>query len=462
MTRIGRRLLGLTFDNRPIWEPANAGSSICFAAAGGGKTTCVAVPAVQSLISDHSRAIFANDVKNGEVASQIGDMCIKHGRKFGAVDDFEVLGPNYPHRITLNPFGSVTEALKRSASHLPFIIENISHALIDEPKDDQKNFYWRESPRGYIEHGANLLLDRNPRLVYPGSLHALLADPMLWDKALDVALAGMDSSLAAAARQMVALRDQNPEHDAQHKRAALSALKIFGFGPLAEVGRTATLTHAELIRDGWIVCFVNPARYADRLGAYYALQFLGLMNAQLDAGAGKADYILDEFCNAPLRDALNRVTIQRAFGARSHFIAQSRQDIVRKYGEKEAALLEENCTIKQYLKFSNYEEAERVSKAMGETRNVSRGLGLASDKQGYNTNWSTGRERLMTPDELMRLPGDEQILHITDVGFIHCKKIRQNQIAPYCFDLADNPLEGGRLQPDPKVTLAASPRKDTP
>jgi type IV secretion system protein VirD4 len=36
---------------------------------------------------------------------------------------------------------------------------------------------------------------------------------------------------------------------------------------------------------------------------------------------------------------------------------------------------------------------------------------------------------------------------------VHCRKIRQNEIAPYCFDLADNPLEGGRLTPNPKVTL---------
>jgi type IV secretion system protein VirD4 len=259
--------------------------------------------------------------------------------------------------------------------------------------------------------------------------------------------------MRAAARQLLDMKEHNPEHYAQHMRAALTALKIFSFGPLAGAGRLPDLTHADLIRDKWIVCLVNPARYADRLGAYYALHFLAFMNAQLSGTAGRAEYILDEFCNAPLRDALNRVTIQRAFGARSHFIAQSRQDVVRRYGEKETAILEENCTVKQWLKFSNFEEAERVSKAMGEALNVSRGLGLSSDRSAYSGNFSTGRDRIFTSDELMRLPADEQILHIADVGFVHCRKIRQNEIAPYCFDLADNPLEGGRLTPNPKVTL---------
>lgn len=462
ITNDGRRILGLTFDERPILEPRNAGSSIIYAAAGGWKTTGVSVVAIECALADRSRAIFVNDVKNGEIAAQIGPMCLKHGRKFGAVDEFGVLGKNYRHRISLNPFGAIVSTIKEDETHLSFVLENVNHALIDEPRDDQRNFYWRESPREFLDTGERLLIDRHPRLATPGGLHALLSDPKMWERALDDAAEGDDADLAGRARLILDLKETNAEHYSQHLRAALTALRIFSFGPLANAGRSPDLTHADLIRDGWVVCFVNPARYADRLGSLYALHFLSLMNAQLAGNAGRADYILDEFCNAPLRDSLNRVTIQRAFKARSLFITQSRQDIVRKYGEKETALLEENCSIKQYLKFSNFEEAERVSKAIGEASNVSHGLGLSSDKNSFSGNYSTGRERLFTADELMRLPPDEQIIHIADVGFVHCKKIRQNQIAPYCFDLADNPLEGGRLEPDPKVTLATADKDDDP
>lgn len=453
----GRRILGLTFDNRPICEPANAGSSLTFAAAGGGKTTCVSMPAIECLLSDTSRALFINDVKDGEIAAQIGAMCQKYGRSFGVVDPLNVLGRNCPWRIELNPFGAAVEAFVNEDAGLPLIVENIVHALIDEPKDDAKNFYWREEPRQFQEFGINALLNRSPRHCYPGGLRALLADPRAWDAALEDGAEGIDAELAASARQLLAMRDNNPEHYAQHLRAALTALKIFASGPLASVGRSPTHTHAGLIDGHWIVCFVNQARYAERQGAFYALNFLGLMNAQLSGGAGRADYILDEFCNAPLRDALNRVTIQRAFGARTHFIAQSRQDVVRKYGEKETALLEENCTVKQWLKFSNFEEAERVSKAMGEALNVNRGLGLSSDRNGFTGNYSTGRDRVFNADELMRLPDDEQIAHLPGIGFIHCRKFRQNQATPYCFDLADSPLEGGRLEPDPVVMLSTPP-----
>src|SRR5690606_22838217 len=67
MTRIVRRILGIGFDGKPIYAPKHA-HSLLLAAAGGGKTTCGAVPWLQSLIADDSRAIVVTDSKEGEVA----------------------------------------------------------------------------------------------------------------------------------------------------------------------------------------------------------------------------------------------------------------------------------------------------------------------------------------------------------------------------------------------------------
>jgi type IV secretion system protein VirD4 len=457
MAKGPRRILGLTFDGRPLFEPNPKASHLIYAAMGGGKTTSVAVPAVECLLADHGQGLFINDVKDGEIAHQIGEMCIRHGRKFGVVDDFEVLPRDYPYRISLNPLGAAQTALEESPWHLPFVIEAITHTLIEEPPNDQRNLYWRESPREFIEFAAKILLAHNSRLATPGGLYALLADPHVWQSALDGEAEDEESELRDDARRLLDLKASNPEHYTQHLRAALSALKIFSFGALQEAGRNAEFTHADLIRDKWVVCFVNPLRYADRLGSYFALHYLSLLNAQLSGRFGRTCFILDEFCNAPLRAVVNGITGFRAYGLRCLYITQSRQDAVRKYGERETAVLEENCALKQWLKFSDFEEAERVSKAMGESINVSQGLGFSSDRETVSGNLSIGKDRLFTPYELMSLSDDEQIIHVAGVGFIHCRKIRQNQIAPYCFELAPNPLEGGRLPPDPKVALDPTP-----
>ena len=296
-------------------------------------------------------------------------------------------------------------------------------------------------------------------LAFPGGLHGLLADPETWVSALEIEAEEGDEYLKPAARLILEMREHNPEHYSQHLQAALAALKIFGKGPLKDAGRFPSLSYNELIEDGWIVCVINPARYTDRLGPYYALLFQSFLNAKIGGAKGRLELIIDEVCNAPMRDPINRVTIQRAYGVRSRFIAQSRQDLVRRYGERETAILEENCTTKQWLKFSNFEEAERVSRAMGERTSVSNSISVDSARDNVGGSFSSGKERHFTADELMRLPPDEQILHVAGVGFIHCRKIRQNQIAPYCFELGDNPLEGPRMTPDPKVNLFAGDRR---
>lgn len=453
-----RHILGLTSDGCPIYAPPDAGSMITYAAAGGGKTTCTAFPLIMSMFADLKTAMFINDPKSGEIAAQIAPLCEKYGRRFGIVDEYGERPELADHRISLNPFGDLAGMMERRAPDLHLDIENIAHALIEEPGDDAKNLFWRDRPRFLIEAAILILLTRNLRLAFPGGVYALLSDPRTWRVALKNAAEEEEDYLKAAALLILDSIENDPEHYSQHLEAALRALKIFGAGPLKDTGRHPTITHKELIEEGWIVCFVNPVRHTDRLGPFYALHFQALLGAKLAGAGGRMELVLDEVCNAPMRDAIKRVTIQRAYDVRSYFIAQSRQDMVRKYGEKETAILEENCTIKQYLRFSNYEEAERVSRAMGDGISIQDGLGVSSDRHAFSNNFSSGKERHFSADELMRLPPDEQILHVAGVGFIHCKKVRQNQIAPYCFDLGDNPLEGERLPPHPKVRLPTARR----
>ncbi|MFN2120854.1 MAG: type IV secretory system conjugative DNA transfer family protein, partial [Anaerolineales bacterium] len=146
MAQIVRRIIGLGFDDKPIYAPKHA-HSLLLAAAGGGKTTCGAVPWLQSLIADHARAIVMADSKNGEIATQCIPMCIKHGRKVALADEFGVQGLDHPHRISLNRLGAVVAAYEKNNGELIFSTENACQALIEEPPRDQRNAYWRDEPR---------------------------------------------------------------------------------------------------------------------------------------------------------------------------------------------------------------------------------------------------------------------------------------------------------------------------
>ncbi len=298
------------------------------------------------------------------------------------------------------------------------------------------------------------LLEHSAALTTPGGLAALIADPETFNSVIDIEADEGEELTRNRARQLKELRDKDPEHYSQHMLAAQSALRLFMAGsPLAEAGRDADVTHEQLLAEKYVVCVVQNPKNAARLGTYYGLMFNAFLSAQLSSECGKTTIIFDEVANTPAKELIEKVTVFRGAKLQVLYIAQSRADLIRQNGEKLIQTLEDNCCI-QWLQFGNFEEAERVSKAIGEIDNVNFNLGGSSDKPDFTTTFQTGREPLFTIDELMSLPPSEQFLRVPGVGWIHCLKIRQNEIAPSCFDLGDNPVEGGRLEPDVKINLA--------
>lgn len=453
------RPIGLSMSNRLMLDPFPNASCMIYGATGAAKTTSSVMTSIQGLLADTGLAQVINDVKEGEILAQIAPMCHKYGRKFGGLDDFGILGEDCPYAYSLNPFGAIVATAKQTPADLLFAIEGAAHALIPEPPNDTKNQFFRDTPREELDCGIRILLKHMPDSVTPGSLYALMADPDLWRSAREIAAEEGDLALQSRAKQSLDMQNNDPEQYYKHLRAALTALRIYEPGSaLHEAGTGDCLTHAQIINEGWIFCLVQPQRHAGLVGAHYALHLQSFQHAQMSEGSGRTLYILDELCNAPLKSAVKSVTIIRSYGGRFMYIAQSRKDIEAKYGVRETAVLEDNCPVKIWLSFTSFEEAERVSKAMGETRTVTQSVGVTSDKLDYSGTYNTGMERVMSADDLMKLDPSLQIIHIKGGPFIICRKLYQNQIAPTCFDLGDNPLEGARLPPDPKVELAVPVR----
>ena len=134
---------------------------------------------------------------------------------------------------------------------------------------------------------------------------------------------------------------------------------------------------------------------------------------------------------------------------------QSRSELNRRFSDKLTDTLLENCITKQWFGFSSPAEAKIVSDAMGEALNIQPSHNQSSNSLAFSASIGYGREPVMSVNELMSLPANQQIIHIKDVGFFRALKVRQDEIAPYCHDLEDNPLEGGRFEPNPKVTLVS-------
>ncbi|MEO0995793.1 MAG: type IV secretory system conjugative DNA transfer family protein, partial [Pseudomonadota bacterium] len=307
----GGRILGLSRESeKPIIAPK--GHGLLLSANGGGKTTRGAMPWLYSLLSTVSdRALLCLDSKNGEMGMQAAPMLAKLGVKVAVIDDMKVWPELARYRVQLNAFNPIISAYLRDPRELIYAAETITHALIEEPKDDAKNRYFRAWPRNLIEFVLTLLVKRDPGTTTPGGVTAVLGDPEMLRSFAEIEAEegeGRLRSLAKAITEMI-----GHEHWPQHLEEAQRALRLFSEGTrLHEAGRGATLTHEDLIREGYVIFLVGPQARMTRLGAYYALHLQAFCDA-LYQGAGALRVIADEFTNTPLKSLIEALTTLRAF-----------------------------------------------------------------------------------------------------------------------------------------------------
>ncbi|MEO0384160.1 MAG: TraM recognition domain-containing protein [Pseudomonadota bacterium] len=445
--------LGRKDDGRLVGNPHPKLSRMVIGTTGSAKTTTSVMNTAQALFGHPEIAVFLNDPKDGECYAQLRGVAEKTNRNFGCIDDFGLFGFDNPERLRLNPFGSILAALKHEPAALNFAIEAVTLIFIEEAEDGRRNFVFREKPRRDLHLGIRFLAEFKPELLTPGGLCDLMSDPQSWRTAREIAASEGSPALKSRARTSLELEDSNPDDYYRHYEAAIAALAPYEAGSvLNTAGADADITHEELCHDGWFVCGVLPQVYAQRVGVHAALHQNCFQAAQFSGRGGVLRTIYDELCNSPARKAIEAITIQRSYHVATDYIAQTFEDIERQYGKQLAAILADNCPVHQYLSFSDG-DAQRVSKLMGEEISRQRSMNINVERLEVSESFSTGKQPIMTPDELKNLPSNKQVLFIRGYGWLVCNKLYQNELAPTCHWLSPNPQEGGVLPPDPKIEL---------
>ncbi|WP_353297967.1 type IV secretory system conjugative DNA transfer family protein [Sulfitobacter pacificus] len=447
----GRRFLGFTMEShQPVW--ALPGHSLTLAANGSGKTTNGLMPWLFSLLASSDRpAILVMDSKDGEIAAQCVPMLKELGVPTAVIDDTYVLPRDVHGRVRLNAMQSVVQTYLAHPEDQVFANDTVTLTAIEEPENDHRNRYFRAWPRLLIEFVIYLLLKRDPAMATPGAVWALLSNPDQLRRFAEIEAVEGDGMLKSHAVNIIGMAKH--EHWPQHLQAACDAMRIFAVGTrLHLAGHKADTTHGDLIKKRAVVFLCGSQANMGSMGIYYGLHLMSFIRAAY-LRAGPLWIGADEFTNAPVKKLVEALTTLRAYGVTVSMIAQSRSEIERKLGKHETLTIEDNSIIKQWLGLSSFEEAERVSKAMGEEHVVSAGISGGNDDLSLQTNLNLTKQPFQTPAELMAMPRGMQLVHGKGFGFRLLYTGGQQNIAPYCDLIADNPLEGGRLPSDPKITF---------
>ena len=447
------RPLGINTNGRAIFEPHKLKPvhGKIMAIAGSGKTTAGVVTAIMHYaLSPDRPSLVIFDLKNGELASQCAPVLYAQGLNVVVIDDTSITDLQ---KTAVNSFGILVSAVARRDPEAATIARKFALVLEPEPREgDAKNKFFRDGPREIITFGLLALAHIAPDECTPSGLWALVSKPEFFDAALarDHGIPAID----ALAARILERRETNPEHAGDFLTTARQKLDIYEDGGLlASVGEAASFSHEQIKNGGTVVFVVGSQSNIDVLEQHVMLHLAAFSYAMKRAGGSTVHLIMEELSNTPATSLISDLTILRAYGGRALMIAQQESELIRRFGEKAAQTIDGQSSVKQVFGVALYEDAVRLSKQLGTMTGVARTLSKKEGKSGLDENMSDQGKPLMSPEEILAMPNDEQILLCMGMKPIRCKKLYQNEIAPWGGQLAANPMEGGRLPFRPKIRI---------
>ena len=160
-------------------------------------------------------------------------------------------------------------------------------------------------------------------------------------------------------------------------------------------------------------------------------------------------FLLDEFANlgrmAPVEDAISLVG---GFGVTFWLILQDLSQLKAHYRDRWETF-EGSAQVIQAFGTNDLFTAEHLSKRLGDatihvesenlSAGISRGRSSSRNQSAAQTVAEKGR-RLLTPDEAMRLPGDQQLVLVRGRAPIRARKLDYLADAEFAGLAAENPL----------------------
>lgn len=336
-----------------------------------------------------------------------------------------------------------------------------SYALEITPEGERQgadNQYFRNLERQLfvVMVLALAAIDRNGCI--PSVVHRHASDPLaclglLTEISESDALNG---DLAAEARGLINLHDRHPEHFEGARTGLANALSAFRTSSdLGLLGATASFDPKDMRDESeppMVVFDLVPAASPETYVKALALQTIARMHVLKTRAGRRIAFCLDEATNLPVRSISKEITLMRSRGALIAMMVQSRSELERVYGEKQAATILGN-TVEQYLQVGDSKLAEFISKRIGEHTVVTTSRSFTMKDGEASKSVSEQARPLMPVDEVMAMPSDSTLIFVPGMRPILGKRLSYFHAKPFKDWAEPNPQEPYPPSPITKVEL---------
>ena len=136
----------------------------------------------------------------------------------------------------------------------------------------------------------------------------------------------------------------------------------------------------------------------------------------------RVNYILDEFDNfAAISDFQTKMTVAGGYGVRWNLFIQDFNQLIDKYGQEVAKIIQGNCHYWIYLHSQDNSTNEEISKSMGKYTTTTYSLGGSTQKYSApssSTNIQLSERSLLNPDEVAKIQRPYQLVISTNAPAI--------------------------------------------
>ena len=203
--------------------------------------------------------------------------------------------------------------------------------------------------------------------------------------------------------------------------AALTTLRLFITNDIYNMTRESEFSLADVgAKPKQALFFILP----DQKTTYYPIvtllvsqQYELLVTYAKKCGnrlPHRVNYILDEFGNfAAISDFQTKMTVAGGYGVRWNLFIQDFNQLIDKYGQEVAKIIQGNCHFWIYLHSQDNSTNEEISKNMGKYTTTTYSLGGSTQKYSApssSTNIQLSERSLLNPDEVAKIKRPYQIV----------------------------------------------------
>ncbi len=426
-------------DAQPLFIPDAVHGLVCAPARKGKSTSFV----MNALCHDIGTSRLVADMK-GELAIQTIKLIeSQHGHSVLVLNPgqkFDLVNAGY------NPLQIMLDDLEFAPQDAIADARSLAMQLHPEPSGGSHDPFWGNGTRKLL--GFVIVALCALREIEEANLtcaFATLSDDhafsrLLIDASHSNVLGGELSSLS---RNITATQDDNPKHFESFREGAIQSLVPFGpSGRLATSVQHCDFRFRDLKNQKMTIFMICDPSRADVFAPWVGLMVWSALKELIrEDNTIPVHLILDEFTNYKLTGLPNALTALGGYGIRCLMVVQELEEIARVYGREALATILSQTDVKQFFGVASYDTAQLVSRMLGEYEDVSENIGLGNEP-GAMPSLSVSKTRLplMPPEEIRRLPEDEQIIFIKNLHPIRALKVGYHEIAPWRAQVAPNPL----------------------